>query len=172
MKAIDRERPSRAEVMTGLLRDRASAEQAYEMLRARGYGEQDINVLTTDDTSKKWYPTNDTNLSRTAGTNALEAAGVGGAIGSAMGALAALLAVASVAVPGVGLIAAGPIAALFGAGAGAATGGLVGALVGIGTPQDRAQLYDEGLKRGGMVIGVTPRSDEDARFFESEWRRS
>ncbi len=104
MKAIDRERTARAELMTRLFRDRARGEQAYERLRARGYGEQEINVLTTDETRKKWYPTNDqdTNLSRRAGTNALEAAGVGGTIGGAVGALAALLAVASVAVPGVG----------------------------------------------------------------------
>jgi hypothetical protein len=52
------------------------------------------------------------------------------------------------------------------------TGGLVGALLGVGTPEERARLYDEGLKRGGMVIAVTSRSDEEARFFESGWRSS
>jgi hypothetical protein len=68
---------------------------------------------------------------------------------------------------------AGPLAAAFaGAGAGALTGGLIGALVGMGIPEDQARLYDEGLKRGGMVMGNTPRSDEDAGFFEREWRNS
>jgi hypothetical protein len=163
-------------MMTGLFRDRDSAERAYDTLRDRGYGEQDINVLMTDETRKTWYPTDDaeTELGRKAGTKAMAGAGVGGAIGTAVGALAAVIATTAViALPGVGLVTAGPLAAaLAGAGAGALTGGIVGALVGMGIPEDRARLYDEGLKRGGMVMGVTPRSDEDAGFFEHEWRNS
>ena len=174
MSAESSDRPPRSEMMTGLFRDRESAEQAYETLRARGYTDADINVLLTDETRKGWYPTghDDTDLGRKAGTKAMAGAGVGGAIGTAVGALAAVIATTAViALPGVGLVTAGPLAAaLAGAGAGALTGGLVGALVGLGIPEDRARLYDEGLKRGGMVMGVTPRSDEDARFVEREWR--
>ena len=44
----------------------------------------------------------------------------------------------TIAVPGLGLVVAGPIAAaLAGAGAGAAAGGLIGAMVGAGIPEDR-----------------------------------
>ena len=120
----------------------------------------------------------DTDFGRKAGRTVIAGAGVGGAIGTALGAVMAMIAATAViAVPGVGLVAAGPVAAaLAGAGAGALTGGLIGALMGLGMPEDRARLDDEGLKRDegrerdGMVIGVTRRSDEDARFVEREWR--
>jgi len=41
-------------------------------------------------------------------------------------------------------------------------GALVTALVGRRIPQERAGLYDNGLCAGGIVIGVTPRSRQDA----------
>ena len=170
------DRPPRTEMLTGLFRDRESAERAYETLRARGYGEQDVNVLMTEDTRKNWYPEHqaDTELSRKAGTKAMTGAGVGGAVGTTVGALAAVAAAtATIAIPGIGLLAAGPIAAaLAGAGAGGVTGGIIGALVGAGIPDDRATVYEEELKRGGMVMGVSPQSEEDASFFEHEWRDS
>ena len=170
------DRPPRTDMMTGLFRDRASAEEAYETLRTRGYGEQDINILMTDDTRKQWYPgdKSDTALGAKAGTKAMAGAGVGGAIGTTVGALAAVLAAtATLAIPGIGLLAAGPVAAaLVGAGAGGVTGGVIGAMVGAGIPDDRAKLYDEELKRGGMVMGITPRSDEDATYLEDEWKQS
>lgn len=72
--------PPRTEMMTGLFRDRESAEQAYETLRTRGYGEQDVNVLLTDDTRKRWYPgdKSDTALGEKAGTKAMAGPGSGG----------------------------------------------------------------------------------------------
>jgi hypothetical protein len=171
------DRPPRTEMMTGLFRDRESAEQAYETLRTRGYGDQDVNLLLTDDTRKRWYPDDksDTTLGqKAAGTKAMAGAGVGGAIGTTVGAvLAVVAATATVAIPGLGLLAAGPVAAaLAGAGAGGVTGGIIGAMVGAGIPDDRARLYEQELKRGGIVMGVTPRSDEDASFFEHEWRNA
>jgi len=47
---------------------------------------------------------------------------------------------------------------------------LVGALVGSGIPEERAKLYEQGIREGGIVMGVTPRSDEDAEYFDREWR--
>ena len=65
---------------------------------------------------------------------------------------------------------AGPIAAaLAGAGAGAATGGIIGALVGYGIPEERVTHYEEGIKKGGIVMGLTPRNDEDAVHLEQNW---
>jgi hypothetical protein len=98
---------------------------------------------------------------------------VGGAIGGTVGAiLTAVAAVGtSIAIPGLGLVIAGPIAAaLAGAGAGAATGGLVGALVGWNIPEDRARQYDEGIRKGGILMGVRPRNDDDATHLESAWK--
>ena len=157
-------------LVTGLFRDRESAENAYRSLSDRGYGKDDVNLLMSDETRKKHFANvPDTEL----GSKALEGAGVGSAIGGTVGAvLAAIAAIGtSVALPGLGLIVAGPLAAaLAGAGAGGLTGGLVGALVGSGIPEERAKLYDEGIRGGGIMMGVTPRSDEDASYFENEWK--
>ena len=84
------------------------------------------------------------------------------------GVIAALAAAATVACRGVGDR--GPLAAaLAGVGAGGVTGGVIGALIGAGIPEDRARVYEQALENGGIVLGVGPRTDEDARYFESTW---
>jgi hypothetical protein len=62
-------------------------------------------------------------------------------------------------------------AALAGAGAGGLAGGLIGSLVGIGIPEQHAKLYEAGVKTGGIVLGIHPRTEQDARAIEQEWRR-
>ena len=123
----------------------------------------------SDETRKKHFPDEDSEL----GSKALEGMAVGGAVGGTVGALLAAIAAigTQVILPGLGLVVAGPLAAaLAGAGAGSATGGLVGALVGSGIPEERAKYYDEGIRNGGIYMGVNPRSDEDAEYFEKEWK--
>ena len=79
----------------------------------------------------------------------------------------------SVALPGLGLVIAGPLAAsLVGAGAGGLTGGLVGALVGSGIPEEHAVEYEKDIKDGGIVMGVKHRSDDDRKYFQDEFRRN
>ena len=156
-------------MLTGLFKDRESAERAYKGLNYRGYGKDDVNLLMSDDTRKKYFADDDTEL----GSKAWEGAGKGAAIGGGVGAtLAAIAAIGTtLALPGIGLLIAGPIAAaLAGGGAGALTGGLVGALVGAGIPEEHAKHYEKGIKEGGIVMGVNPRSTEDADYFENDWR--
>jgi hypothetical protein len=157
-------------LVTGLFRDRDSAERAYESVTARGYGQDDVNLVMSDETRKRHFSGQaETEL----GTKAAEGAGIGGAIGGTLGAIAAAIAAVgtSVALPGLGLVIAGPIAAaLAGAGAGAATGGLVGALIGWGIPEERVKQYESGIKEGGILMGVKPRSEEDAAYFDKTWR--
>jgi hypothetical protein len=161
-------------MMTGMFRDRESAERAYNSLHSRGYTKDDVNVIMSDDTRKRHFA--DTTTTETElGSKALEGAGAGSAIGGTLGAIVGALAAlgTSVALPGLGLIVAGPLAAgLAGAGAGGLTGGLLGALVGSGIPEERAKVYESGVKEGGIVMGVTPRNEEDARYFETEWKNS
>lgn len=157
--------------LTGTFNDRESADRAYESMRSRGYSEKDINLMMSDETRKQHFSDEDADGSGL-GSKAMESAGVGGAIGGTTGAiLAALAAVGtSIAIPGLGLVIAGPIAAaLAGAGAGGLTGGVIGALVGWGIPEDRAKLYESDLKEGGIVLGVNPRNNDDADYFETEW---
>jgi len=166
-EAAARQRSSR--MMTGLFRDRESAEGAYRSLSSRGYGKDDVNLLMSDDTRKKYFADTDTEL----GTKAWEDAGKGAAIGGGVGAtLAAIAAIGTtLALPGLGLLIAGPIAAAFaGGGAGALTGGLIGALVGHGIPEEHAKHYEKGIREGGIVMGVNPRNEEDADYLENEFR--
>lgn len=159
-------------MVTGLFRDRESAERAYGSISDRGYGKDDVNLMMSDDTRKKYFSEDD---DTEFGTKAWEGAGKGAAIGGGVGAtLAAIAAIGTtLALPGLGLLIAGPIAAgLAGAGAGALTGGLIGALVGHGIPEEHAKYYDQGIREGGIVMGVQPRNDEDADYFEKNWREN
>lgn len=159
-------------MMTGMFRDRESAERAYNAVTSRGYSKDDVNLLMSDDTRTKYFSDGDA-VDSELGNKALEGAGVGSAIGGTLGAIIAGIAAigTSVLLPGIGLVVAGPLAAaLAGAGAGGLTGGLVGALVGSGIPEEQAVRYEEGVKNGGIVMGVNPRNAEDAEYFEREWR--
>jgi len=158
------------ELVTGLFTDRESAESAYRSLRLRGYTDSEINVLMSDDTRQKYYAKEPG--TEVIGTKAGEGAGLGGAIGGTLGAIiGGVLGVgANFVIPGLGIVLWGPIAAaLAGAGAGGFTGGLVGALAGWGMPEERAKVYETGIKEGGTVIGVKPKTAEDAKYFEHEW---
>ena len=110
-------------------------------------------------------------LARHFGSDAVIGSAIGGTAGAIIGAIAAIG--TSVALPGLGLIIAGPLAAaLAGAGAGGLTGGLVGALVGSGIPEEHAAEYEQGIKNGGIVMGVKPRNAEDAQYFEQEFKKN
>jgi hypothetical protein len=159
-------------MVTGMFRDRDSAERAYNALPARGYTERDVNLAMSEDTRKRYFADGSTTE---LGNKAAEGAGVGGAVGATVGAIAGAIAAVgtSLVIPGLGLVIAGPAAAaLAGAGAGGVTGGIIGALVGWGIPEERVKHYERGIKEGGIVMGVTPRSDEDAEYIEREWKSS
>ena len=159
-------------VMTGLFPDRDSAERAYQGVVDRGYKSGDVNLVMSDETRKRHFSGDDGRTTEL-GTKAAEGAGIGAGIGGTLGAIAAAVAAVgtSIALPGLGLVIAGPIAAaLAGAGAGGAAGGMVGALVGWGIPEERVKQYEDGIKNGGILMGVRPRNDEDASHFETNWR--
>lgn len=159
-------------MVTGMFPDRPSTERAYNSLYERGYTKDDINLVMSDKTRKQHFSdVGETEI----GTKAAEGAGKGGAIGGAVGAIAGVIAAVgtSVVIPGLGLVIAGPLAAgLAGAGAGSITGGIIGALVGSGIPEERARIYEDGIKKGNVFVGVRPRNEDDARYFEDDWRRN
>jgi hypothetical protein len=106
------------------------------------------------------------------GDRAAEGAGTGAGIGAVAGGAGGLLAgLGLMAIPGVGpVVAAGWLAATAaGAAAGAvvggAAGGLVGAMVESGVSEAEANVYAEGVRRGGSV--VTARVD-DATLAEAQ----
>ena len=153
---------AKATLVTGLFKTRAAAEAAVDALTKRGYTRDEISVLMSDATKSKEFAVETR-------THAADGAGIGGAVGGTIGAvLAAIVAVGtSIAIPGLGLVVAGPILfGLAGAGAGAATGGLIGALIGAGIPEHRAKVYDAGIRSGGILLGVEARSSDDANHLQ------
>ena len=100
------------------------------------------------------------------GNDAAAGAGTGAGIGAVAGGAGGLLAgLGMLAIPGVGpVVAAGWLAAtavgaLAGAVVGGAAGGIVGAMIESGVPEEDANVYAEGVRRGGSL--VTARVDED-----------
>lgn len=169
---VANDRTTDKRVLTGMFRDRESTERAYNTLSERGYSKDDINLVMSDDTRKTHY-NEDAAEETEIGTKAAEHAGKGSAIGGTIGAIVGVVAAigTSVAIPGLGILIAGPIAAgLAGAGAGGLTGGLIGVLIGSGIPEARAKLYESGIKEGNVVISVTPKNEEDAKYLEDNWR--
>jgi hypothetical protein len=174
---------TRSNFLTGSFSDLKSAERAYDRLRERGYSDDEISIIMSEDSLKKYFKDHDRSDDRDKsrdksddrsefGNKAMEGAGAGSAIGGGLGAAAGIIAAigTSVIIPGLGFVVAGPIAAgLAGAGAGGLAGGIIGALVGAGMPKERAEKYEQGIKEGNIVIGVQLRSDEDARQLEDDW---
>lgn len=162
-------------LVTGLFPDRASAEAAYNAAHSRGYSKDDMNLVMSDDTRKRHFSDDSAMGQETElGNKAAEGAGIGGAIGGTVGAILAGIAAVgtSIALPGLGLVIAGPLAAAAaGAGAGAAGGGLLGALVGWNIPEERVKHYEEGVQNGGILMAVRTKTDDDAMHFENEWKQ-
>jgi len=161
-------------MVTAVFRDRNDSEQAFDYLYHLGYTDREINVLMSDKTHSTLFgERREERQQHKAGTKAEEGMGIGGAIGTAVGAtLAAVAAIGTtIALPGIGLLIAGPLAAAFaGGGAGAVTGGVIGALVGAGFTEQNAQAYEEALRNGGVVLGVVPRNREHANAIEERFK--
>lgn len=160
---------------SGMFEDKDSAERAYQAALRRGYKQDDINVIMSDETRKKYYANSDEVIHTERGDKSMEGLALGGALGgTTVGVLGAVVALSTtIAIPGLGLIIAGPLAAgLVGAGAGSIAGGLLGALIGAGFDEERATIYENGIKKGGVVLTV--RSNENIADDEliEDWKKS
>ena len=157
-------------MVTGLFKDSASVERAYEVVSQRDYGTADINVVMSDDTRGHYYSDN-RQINTELGRRVEEGGELGGPIGGTIGIIIpAVIAVGVVALPGLGFVLAGPLAvALTAAGVAGLTFGLIGALSDWGIPEERAKQYESGIHDGGILMGVRPRSNEDARYFAKQW---
>ena len=160
-------------LVTGLYDSPEQAGRAYHDLTSKhGYQADDISVVMSDDTRQRHFGQVKPGTEFKTGSKAAEGAGVGGAAGLGVGAaLGALLAAAtSIVIPGIGLVVAGPLAgAIAGAGAGGAAGTLVGALIGAGIPEERAVVYDRGIREGGIVLGTRARDEAHAAELERDF---
>lgn len=154
---------------TGLFDTRESAEKAYEEAIEKGYKPEEITVLMSDESRKKYYDSELVQMQDS--SKAVEGMAVGGATGAVIGGtLAAIAAMGTnLVLPGLGLIVAGPLAAgIAGIGAGSVAGGLIGSLIGWGIPEERAKFYEKGIKSGGIVLGVEPKENVN---LENSWSK-
>lgn len=106
--------------------------------------------------------------------DAVAAGAEGGATGGAVvGGIAGLITgLSALVIPGLGpIITVGTIATALGttaigAGVGAAAGGIIGALVGLGVPEDEAEIYAEGVRRGGVLLAAEHDMKDHDRIVE------
>lgn len=155
-------------ITTELFKDKESAEKAYNEALNNGYAPKDINVIMSEDSRNKYYGS----VLVKEESKATQGMGVGGATGAAIGGIVAAVATigSSLIIPGLGLAIAGPlVAGLAGAGAGGITGGFIGALIGWGIPEDKAKIYETGIKSGGIILGV--HENQANRSLEAGWEK-
>lgn len=141
--------------IVGLFDTFGEAQSVVQDLVDGGFDRSRISVVAND--SKGEYANSGDGHSEAA-----DGAGAGAVTGTvAGGVLGLLVGVGALAIPGVGpVLAAGPLAAALGstalgAGIGAAAGGLLGGLIGAGVPEDDANYYAEGVRRGGTLVTVS-----------------
>jgi hypothetical protein len=155
--------------------DRAA--QAVRDLEAAGVPHSDISIVANN--SDNWYSINGGAPKRVdrdgdGVDDRAEGAGKGAGIGAGVGGAAGLLAgLGLLAIPGVGpVVAAGwLVATAAGAATGAAAGGIIGALTQAGVSDEDAQVYAEGVRRGGTLVTARV-NDADASRLEGLLDRS
>jgi hypothetical protein len=142
---------------TEIYYDVDDAVAAAERLHALGYSQDEISVLMDDKTRERAFSAI-TNVKGSEGVAA--GATIGGVLGAIIVGLTAtgtIVATGGAAAP----LVVGPLAAaLAGLGAGAVGGGIVGGLIGVGIGETRAHQYERGLREGGILLAVTPKSKE------------
>ncbi|HEY2047905.1 MAG TPA: hypothetical protein VGH03_01075 [Caulobacteraceae bacterium] len=158
--------------ITRLFDNFADAERAVAELERMGVPHRDISLIAgnADKSHDHRGPYDD---GRTPGDHAARDAGKGAATGGAIGGVGGLLAgLGLLAIPGLGpVVAAGWLAStLVGAGVGAAAGGAAGGLIGAlkhaGESDENAQVYAEGVRRGGTLVSAKV-DDSQAAKVES-----
>jgi hypothetical protein len=157
--------------LNGVFFDRRSGERAYSLLQEMGYS-GDVSVLLSDEARVRYFPSPGLKGEVVGdadgdgfGFGSMVGAGAGAALGALLGAAACL------AIPGPGVVVVGPIAAvLIGATLGGLSGGLIGSLLGIGYLEEDAKKSEDKIKPGNVIIGINPRSEEDAEKISREWR--
>jgi hypothetical protein len=151
-------------VVCGVYDTRDGVELATNALVTSGFPAADISVLLPESLGVA----EDVETGESAGAPGSTITGaVGGA--AAGGVLGLMAGIGALVIPGVGaVIAIGPIVdVLAGMGVGGAIGGFIGAIMGMGIPEDEANLYQERLKKGGILVSLhCATSDEVKRVKE------
>lgn len=145
--------------VVGLFDDRDTAQESVRDLIDAGFRRENISVVAADPEGSLYKEHVDDE-----GTIAGEGAATGLTSGAVVGGLLGLLIGAGLIFVPVGVLAAGPIVGLIAGGAaGAAAGGILGGLIGLGIPKDEADVYAEGVRRGGTLVTVSTDEENASR---------
>jgi hypothetical protein len=147
-------------ITTGLYQSSAQAEDAVQRLKQAGVPLSDIRVIASH------LIVDRNGIFEDPHSRAPEGIAIGAASGGTVGAIiAGVTATSAIAAgtAGLGLIAAGPIAAaIAGAGAGAAAGSVIGGMVGAAVPEAHQQDDPNAIGARSVLVGVRTK-DEPAR---------
>lgn len=145
------------------------ASNAAAKLHAIGIDSADVSIVSNN--ADDWHG-RDGKSAAVDGNEVAEDAATGAGVGAALGGAGGLLAgLGLLAIPGIGpVVAAGWLAAtavgaLAGAAAGGAVGGIVGSMTDAGIPERDANLYAEGVRRGGTLVSARV---DDARAAQAQ----
>jgi hypothetical protein len=147
----------------GIFFDRASAERAVNNLRAFGLSPKSIHVLVPG--SEPLTARVPTSEAEQPGMGKAIGGVLGGAVGAASGAEVGAAAAASALLPVAGpAIAIGIVGAVLLSLGGAAVGGALENALETGLPRDELFLYEDALRRGYVIVLITPAdADEHQR---------
>ncbi|MFI4964534.1 MAG: hypothetical protein ACHP9T_04120 [Caulobacterales bacterium] len=155
-----------AQAITRLFDRYEDAAAAVARLEQAGIAHDDISLIANNAEGRHLTEGRRDGLDdNDAGEGASKGATTGVVVGGGAGLLAGL---GMLAIPGLGpVVAAGWLAstavgAVVGAIAGGAAGGLLGALKDAGHSDEEANVYAEGVRRGGTLVSVKPANDTDA----------
>jgi hypothetical protein len=151
----------------GVFTSHATAEKGLQELRNAGVAEGDLSYLYTNEDGDVKDGQN--------GGKVATATTVGVATGAVIGGIAGMV-IANGIVPGFGaLVVSGGLAealgvtgatALVGAGTAAVAGGLIGALTHLGVKKDDAHLYEEHVRKGGVLVIARAQNMSVKSIFE------
>lgn len=144
-----------SKTIVGLFENQTFAENAAREIKEQGLRTDDISIVAKQNDKADDKATN----TMTAGGKKINDNISDGVItGGVLGGLAGLLIGAgSMAIPGLGIVAAaGPITGLL---SGTVTGGIVGGLVDLGIPENKGKQYETDVKAGKILFSMN--TDED-----------
>ncbi|HQU44246.1 MAG TPA: hypothetical protein PK867_15605 [Pirellulales bacterium] len=141
------ERPIRVGVFSTI----RAADCAVDNLLKAGFTPDQISVVCSDQTKEEHFHAFE--HEEPAGSHTATAVAVGGAIGAALGGLTVLA--GAVTTAGLGLLAAGGLAAW----AGGVVGGLVGAMMTRGVERELADYYDQAVSAGKILVAAEDHSE-------------